>query len=630
MIIYNNHYFGGVILDNNYVLTLTNEKIREKMVFQSSLLESVNDSIVVAGIDGKISFWNNGSERLFGWTAEEILGKPFSVLLEDSNIKDIPKQVIEINVGFWEGRVIIQTKNKSKKYARVSATAMYNYLNKPAYLVGVFSDITELIESKIKAEEALRSKSEFLANISHEIRTPITAILGYAELLTQSSLDEKQEFYIQSIRDNTEQLLVLFNDILDISKIEADKILLDESEFNIEELIISLKSIFVPMIEKKQLNLTVNIAPQLPSNIIADKTRIKQILSNLLSNAIKFTESGGITINVAKKDTDSNSNEFNLIIEVVDTGIGIPPDKLDLIFEPFSQADSSTTRKYGGTGLGLAICHKLIEILGGEIEVESKEGVGSRFMFSAPVTAAIHPNSKDLFYSDETHRNKHKLLLISTDGNIFDQLSSNLSDYDWQILWLKNKTRLSAVNSFYEPEIVLVDTDTIYLDKIPSGLNIYYLGEDGIRSIPGEKIDTLKDLISQAQGYVSQNIDFAYQSEEPKILIIDENTINVLLMEKILQTQNYLVDSITDIKGLQENREANSYEIIIVDIDLLKKYDEFLYNKIKSIKHRKVIALAHENDNYNNDLINDYLYKPLTSKKLLSIVKRNIEVNKDE
>ena len=153
------------------------EKIEQKIFFQSKLLEAVNDSIIVAELDGRITFWNKGSEELFGWSSEEVIGKPFSLIFEETNIQDIPTHVNEVHRGVWEGKVPILTKFGEKKYVRVSVTAMYDQQNNPTNLVGVFTDITELIKSKIEAEEALRSKSEFLANVSHEIRTPMTESL---------------------------------------------------------------------------------------------------------------------------------------------------------------------------------------------------------------------------------------------------------------------------------------------------------------------------------------------------------------------------------------------------------------------------------------------------------------------
>lgn len=627
MIVYNNHYLGGILLDNQYFSCLPPEKVKEKINFQSRLLESVNDSIVVAGLDGKISYWNKGSERLFGWLAAEIIGRPFSVLIEESNNQDITKQVTEIQAGFWEGRITILTKNKVRKYVRVSITAMYDHSDKPSYLVGVFSDITELIESKIQAEEALRSKGEFLANMSHEIRTPITGILGNVELLSSLSLDEKQEYYLHSIKENADQLLNLINDLLDISKIEADKLLLDESKFNLEKLILSVIKIFAPIIDKKQLNLSVEISDDLPKEIISDQVRIKQILSNLLSNAIKFTENGEIKVCVGQGEMVEN--KFNLIVEVIDTGIGIPVDKLNSIFEPFTQADSSTTRKYGGTGLGLSICKKLIEIFKGEIQVESEIGKGSKFLFSIPVSSTASNTNTDLSFSNNFQQNGRKLLLISTNKELFVELTRDLSDSGLQLLWLKNELRISSINSFYEPEIVVVDYNTIPLESCPNAPNLYCLSNPGYfpRIMPKscKCVDSLAALVHALKALAFPALTTNPIVKTADILIIDENSINVLLIEKILQNQGYVVHSAANILEVAQIAGKKPFDIILVDLEMLKKYDEPLYNQIKLINYKALIAIAKLNDNYNDELINDFLYKPVTSNNLLTIIAKHIK-----
>ncbi len=614
-------------MDNQYFSCLPPEKVKEKINFQSRLLESVNDSIVVAGLDGKISYWNKGSERLFGWLAAEIIGRPFSVLIEESNNQDITKQVTEIQAGFWEGRITILTKNKVRKYVRVSITAMYDHSDKPSYLVGVFSDITELIESKIQAEEALRSKGEFLANMSHEIRTPITGILGNVELLSSLSLDEKQEYYLHSIKENADQLLNLINDLLDISKIEADKLLLDESKFNLEKLILSVIKIFAPIIDKKQLNLSVEISDDLPKEIISDQVRIKQILSNLLSNAIKFTENGEIKVCVGQGEMVEN--KFNLIVEVIDTGIGIPVDKLNSIFEPFTQADSSTTRKYGGTGLGLSICKKLIEIFKGEIQVESEIGKGSKFLFSIPVSSTASNTNTDLSFSNNFQQNGRKLLLISTNKELFVELTRDLSDSGLQLLWLKNELRISSINSFYEPEIVVVDYNTIPLESCPNAPNLYCLSNPGYfpRIMPKscKCVDSLAALVHALKALAFPALTTNPIVKTADILIIDENSINVLLIEKILQNQGYVVHSAANILEVAQIAGKKPFDIILVDLEMLKKYDEPLYNQIKLINYKALIAIAKLNDNYNDELINDFLYKPVTSNNLLTIIAKHIK-----
>lgn len=286
-------------------------------------------------------------------------------------------------------------------------------------LILSFRFADSLKTAKEQAEESSQAKSQFLSTMSHEIRTPLNAVIGLSGLLSESELNEKQKEFSKTIKTSGETLLSILNNILDYSKIESEKVELEYKEYDLEKLIRNVVAVNSSMFKTDDVKLSYEIDDDVPTHVIGDSTRLQQVLLNLVSNAVKFTEKGEVLIEV--KTVSKKGHAFVLEFGVTDTGIGIPDDKLNKLFESFSQVDASTTRKYGGTGLGLAISKRLVELMGGSIKVSSTENEGSKFSFTVEIQEQSRRKEPDSV--EKERANPGSSIEEESKAKSFDQLS---------------------------------------------------------------------------------------------------------------------------------------------------------------------------------------------------------------
>ncbi|NVO03060.1 MAG: PAS domain S-box protein [Bacteroidetes bacterium] len=526
------------------VRDITDRKIAEKALKISEeryrlITENLNDIVSKYSPSGKIIYISPVCKKILGYETHELLGESLKKLIHPDELRMLHK--FQTSNLLKEAKTTIikhRLKKKDGNYIWVESNNQVVFETNsvlPSEIVCVSRDISEIIKNDIlireieEAEFANKTKSEFLANMSHEIRNPMNAIIGLCNNLTRSNLNDENLKQVNSIRTSSLNLLNILNGLLDFSKIESGKIEVNPAPFNLEQLFSDIYNLFENQVSQKSIQFKHHFDTNIPTNLIGDSAKIRQILINLLSNAIKFTETGsvGFSVKLIKKEKE----KVRIAFTISDTGIGIKKEDLEKVFSSFTQIDSSTTKKYAGTGLGLAIVKNLANILNGEISVSSEYGKGSTFIFETPFEISKLENIEINLPLSDPYLNKMplrklKILLAEDDAINRMYLKSFLEMQDWEVETAFNG--IEAVKKYEATnfDIVLMDGQMPKMDGFTATKKIREIEFINKKHVPIIAItgyavtgDKEKFINSGMDSYISKPID-----EQKLIEIIIEHT----------------------------------------------------------------------------------------------------------
>ena len=465
----------SLFIVNRYRMALAHEGLQRASQQISLILENATDGIMTIDDQQRIVRFNPEAERIWGYSAEEVLGKEMTMLIPEYARKNHLDNVHRFRDAEEKGHLMQDrglklfglTKGGSVFPAEVgiSKASVDGEMQYTAFI----KDITERVktaealeEAKKVADAANQAKSDFLANMSHEIRTPMNAILGLSDLCLRTDLTAKQQDYLNKIHASATSLLGIINDILDFSKIEAGKLDMETIPFEIDRVLDDLATVVTVKTQEKGLELLFLRDPGVPPVLLGDPLRLGQVLINLVNNAVKFTEKGEIVVRI--DTTAASDDRISLEFSVRDTGIGMNEEQRSKLFQSFSQADSSTTRKYGGTGLGLAISKQLVEMMGGEISVESEPGVGSNFKFSA--TFGVTDDVQKRTFEPVPDLRGMRALVVDDNPSAREILETYLRSFTFEVDTAENaEEAFEKLTSSGEP------VDLIVMDWLMPGMN---------------------------------------------------------------------------------------------------------------------------------------------------------------
>lgn len=437
----------------------------------AAIIESSDDAIISKDLNGFITSWNKSAERIFGYSAQDIVGRHVTTIIPSERLQEEDKILTTLQTGNRVDHFETLRRHKDGHLIPVSLTVspIRDAAGKIVGASKISRDISERVQAEQALVEASQRKDEFLANMSHELRTPLNVVIGIANLLkSMSDLPPKAVKYVDTLKTSGDHLLTLINDLLDFARLESGLIQIEKIDFDLVGLVNTVASLSGVKAQEKGLELHVDIAPDLQRHFIGDPLRVQQVLTNLVSNAIKFTEAGSVRLLVQgayQADAPSTAVTF----KVIDTGIGIAGDKIASVFEKFTQADASITRKYGGSGLGLAISKECVVQMGGEIAAHSDIGVGSTFTVVLPFGNTDKTSHSDAPVGSVAAASapvrRHVLLVEDFEPNILvagEMLESLGYDYDVA------KNGFEALKKFSSArfDVILMDVQMAGMDGI--------------------------------------------------------------------------------------------------------------------------------------------------------------------
>ncbi|MEM9983795.1 MAG: response regulator [Bacteroidota bacterium] len=579
----------------------------ERLRTLSAVAEKTTSTVIISDKFGRIEWVNEAFECISGYRLEEVKGKKPRDLLQGP---DTDPTTIKLIAEALQNHQPVSTeilnyhKDGTPYWIDMKINPVFNSDGELERFIAIENDITErkqaegaLKQAKEVAETAAQAKSDFLATMSHEIRTPMNAVIGMTGLLLDTGLSDEQREYAETIRVSGDNLLTVINDILDFSKIDSGKLELEQQPFMIHETIEDVLDLMSTKARDKHLELVYEMDPSVPPQIVSDPTRISQVLVNLVGNALKFTHEGEVVVKVEKlAHTDQATT---LQFGVSDTGIGIPPEKMERLFKPFSQVDASTTRKYGGTGLGLAICRMLVELMGGRIWVESEEGKGTTFFFTIEVGTSDEilesPVKLDVADLAGTH-----VLLVDDNPTNLSILSKQCQLWGLQVTSTQNPFEAQSwVEAGQKFDLGILDhcMPDLAGDELAQGIRQHRkdmplilltslgqsLGESGKTlfhaqlSKPIRRQALLKNIL-KVLGYqqTTQNRphkpkigkDFAASLPPLKVLLVEDNAVNQKVALRMLSKLGYTADVAGNGEEALGAMDLKAYDLVFMDMQM--------------------------------------------------------------